>query len=325
MEIKQYQKENLNFIHIKDDEFEVIFCDLGAAIYTIKYCDDYMIQTTISEKDFIFGKDYAGKTVGRVSNRIKGNEIVINNQKYILENNEGDNVLHGGKEGLSTKTFNATIKEKDDLVTVSYKYLSKDGESGFPGNLSIEIRYSILKGTNKLKIEFFASTDKDTPCSLTNHAYYSAGEPSLKNSKLWIDASNYLYCNPLDLTAIERRPVTDYLDFRKTKEIYKDIDNPIMVNSKAGGYDHNYYFDNNDDNKVKAKLIGTKYEMSIFTNFKCLQIYSNNVNNTVPHYGLTNGLHKSLAMEPQDSYDTLNILKPNEQYYRFITLIFQKI
>ena len=323
MDIKKYIKENHEFINIKDGEFEVILCDLGASIYAIKYCNKYMTQTTVYEKDFTSG-GYAGKTVGRVGNRIKGNTITIEGKKYVLLNNEGENVLHGGKEGLSTKTFTSDIKEEDSSVTVSYKYLSKDGESGFPGNMSVEVRYIVAKGENSLKVEYYVSTDKTTACSLTNHAYYCVGEPSLENTTMWIDASRYLYCNPVDLIPIEIREVPEYLDFRKEKAVFKDIDNPIIVNSKAHGYDHNYYFDNDDPNKIKAILAGKSFKMAVYTNFPCMQIYSSNFVNKTPHFDLDVVNHKSMAIEPQDDFSKLNLLHKNEKYFRFMKFVFSK-
>lgn len=324
MKVKEYQVEKQKYIEIVDGDFEVVLCDLGAAIYAIKHCGRYMTQTTVNENDFTKG-GFAGKTIGRVGNRIKGNKVIIEGKEYILANNEGDNVLHGGKEGLSTKTFSSVIKEHDDYVEVIYSYLSKDGESGFPGNMNVEVKYTINKGKNELKIDYLASTDKTTMCSLTNHAYYSVGEPSLKETKMYINASHYLHCNPVDLIPIEKREVPSYLDFRKPKMVFEDIDNPVLVNSKAHGYDHNYYFDSDSPNELKAEFIGREFKMSIYTDFPCMQIYSSNFVNTTPHFELDPVNHKSMAIEPQEDFSQTHLLKPGEKYSFFMRFVFSKI
>ena len=321
--IKRSVVSNLEFLYIKLDSFEVSLSNLGASIFYIKLDDRYMTRTPLFEKDFIGPKMYDGKTIGRVANRIQGNVINIEGKSYILDANENGNTLHGGVNGLSTKIFDSQIEELEDSVIVTYSYLSKDGESGFPGNLSIKVIYTIKN--NSIGINFLATTDKTTCCSLTNHTYFTVGERSLKDTKLQINASKYLHCDSKELLPIEIRDVPSYLDFRQVRNIMDDISNPVLINSKAKGYDHHYYFDDEDVIKEKAILVGNHYKMKVFTNFKGMQIYSSNeLTNTISRE-VDNVLHNSLAIEPQDGFFTLNILKPNEEYSRFIKYVFEKI
>jgi aldose 1-epimerase len=261
-----------------------------------------------------------------VGNRIEGNKITLDGKEYTLLNNEGENTFHGGVDGLSTKVFDAEIIEANDYIKVIYHYLSKDLESGFPGNLDVYVTYTVNKDKPELLIEFKATTDKVTYCSLTNHAYYTVGEPSLYTTKLYINSSNYLHVRQNDSIPIEKRALPEYMNFKIIKEITKDINHPILLDSKAHGYDHHYFFDNeNEFNTLKASLIGRKYKMDIFTDFKGMQIYScNYLKTTYPHYELDNIVHKSLAMEPQDDFLNINILKPGEIYNKFIKLCFTK-
>lgn len=325
MLIKEYVEENQKFVSVKDGDFEVVLCDLGASIFAIKLNERYMTQTPVDVKDFVIKRAFAGKTVGRVGNRIKGNVITIEEKKYKLIDNEKGNTLHGGVEGLSTKSFDYEIKEEKGQTQVIYSYLSKDGESGFPGNLSLKVIYTIIEDNNELRIDFVATTDQVTACSLTNHAYYTVGERSLKDTKLLINASHYLYCNPIDLIPIEKREVTDYLDFRKVKSVMHDINNPILRNSKANGYDHHYYFDDNNPDSLKAELIGKEYKMQVYTNFGGMQIYSSNHETVKPQHELELGRNISMAIEPQDEFLHLHLLRPNEIYSRFMRFIFIKL
>lgn len=321
--IKRSVVSNLEFLYIKLDSFEVSLSNLGASIFYIKLDNRYMTRTPLFEKDFIGPKMYDGKTIGRVANRIQGNVINIEGKSYILDANENGNTLHGGVNGLSTKIFDSQIEELEDSVIVTYSYLSKDGESGFPGNLSIKVIYTIKN--NSIGINFLATTDKTTCCSLTNHTYFTVGERSLKDTKLQINASKYLHCDSKELLPIEIRDVPSYLDFRQVRNIMDDISNPVLINSKARGYDHHYYFDDEDVIKEKAILVGNHYKMKVFTNFKGMQIYSSNELTNIISREVDNVLHNSLAIEPQDGFLNLNILKPNEEYSRFIKYVFEKI
>jgi galactose mutarotase-like enzyme len=150
------------------------------------------------------------------------------------------------------------------------------------------------------------------------------GEPSLYKTSLYIDASTYLNCRKLDLIPIDIKEVPDYLSFKKLKPITKDIENPNLMDSKARGYDHHYYFDNNDISSIKSSLVGQTYQMDIYTDFKGMQIYSVNYPNITPCYEIEPILHRSLAMEPQDGFLNNTILKPNETYNRFIRLSFKR-
>jgi aldose 1-epimerase len=321
--IKRSVISNLEFLYIKLDSFEVSLSSLGASIFYIKLDDRYLTRTPLFEKDFIGPKMYDGKTIGRFANRIQGNVINIDGKSYILDANENGNTLHGGLNGLATKIFDSQIEELIDSVIVTYSYLSKDGESGFPGNLSIKVIYTIKN--NSIGINFLATTDKTTCCSLTNHTYFTVGERSLNDTKLQINASKYLHCDSKELLPIEIRDVPSYLDFRQIRNIMDDISNPVLINSKAKGYDHHYYFDDEDVIKEKAILVGNHYKMKVFTNFKGMQIYSSNELTNILSREVDNVLHNSLAVEPQDGFLTLNILKPNEEYSRFIKYVFEKI
>ena len=325
MNVREYVKEGQVFVAIKDGNFEVVLCDLGASIFSITLDGRYMTQTPVEEKDFVVLRAFAGKTVGRSANRIKGNIITIEGKEYKLEDNEKGNTLHGGVNGLSTKTFETEIVDDKESAKVIYTYVSPDGESGFPGNLKVIVTYTVFTGQKELRMDYYATTDKTTCCYLANHAYYAVGEPSLKDTQLMINASHYLHCNPVDLLPIEKREVTDILDFRKFKYIMKDIDEPVLRNSKANGYDLHYYFDDNDINSLKAVLMGKEYKMSIYTDFSGLQIYSCNHYSPVPMRDLDIAMHNSIALEPQDDFIKPRLLRPNEEYRRFVRFVFAKV
>lgn len=312
-----------HYIQIKKDSFEVTLCDLGASIYSIKYDDDFLTLTPY-KTTFENLKYYNGKTVGRSANRHKGNVFVIDGKRYIVENNEKENTLHGGLNGLSKKVFKYSFDEVDDKVVVTFTYISKDGESGFPGNLSLKIVYTIFLNAHEVLCELFATTDKVTVCALTNHSAFTLGEKNIENLKLQINGGKFLDTNPIDLLPIEIKDVPPYLDFRVLKNIAQEINNPSMKQGKLNGYDHFIYFDkiNND---IQVLLEGSKYRLKIFTDYAGVQVYSDSWENDYEFFDVIGKSKRGVALEAQDSFIVHTTLAPKEIYKHYIRYNFEKI
>ncbi len=321
MNVNVYQKEGLNFVEISNDlSLKVVFCDLGASIFNIYFDGDLMTRNVKNIKDFKNPKCYYGKTIGRTSNRIRGNKVEINGETYLLENNEGLNVLHGGKSGLSNQRFSFHIDYWLDRTEVVFFYLSNDLEGGYPGNANIEVTYALYKNLNQLDIKYNASSDKDTLLSLTNHSYFSLGDKDISRLELKIYSEQYLEVNKDDLLPVEVRPLNEVMDFSEFKRIVKDIDNGDLQGKMMNGYDSFFYF---DKGKV-AVLRNNKYQLEITTDFKGLQMYTSNYK---PAFKVDNDkqIRDSVALEPSDSFLNLNLLKKGKEYKRFITYTFSKV
>src|SRR5450432_3248161 len=127
--------------------------------------------------EYAAGKSYFGATIGRYGNRIAHGKFELGGKTYTLPKNDGDNTLHGGLIGFNKKVWKAVVVPSDDASILELTYLSHDGEEGFPGNLSVKVVFTIPSNKNELKIDYTASTDKDTVINLTNHSYFNlAGE-----------------------------------------------------------------------------------------------------------------------------------------------------
>jgi aldose 1-epimerase len=182
---------------------------------------------------------YFGGTIGRYANRIAKGKFTLDGKQYTLAINNGPNSLHGGKFGFNRRVWKAQPEKIAHGAAVRFSYLSKDGEEGYPGNLSVMVTYA-LTDDNALKISYRATTDKATPINLTNHSYFNlagAGNGNILKETLWLDADKY---TPTDSTLIptgELKPVagTPY-DFRKPMEIGARISQIPEI----GGYDINY-------------------------------------------------------------------------------------
>lgn len=222
---------------------------------------------------------YFGALIGRFGNRINKGRFTLNGVEYQVPQNNGVNALHGGEKGLNDVVWNAQQVSENQL---KLNYISKDMEEGFPGTLSIEVMYG-LTANNELKIEYRATTDKQTVVNLTSHAFFNLngeGSGTINNHQLQINASAY---TPIDSTMIPTGEIASVdntpFDFRKAKSIGEDIDKPVEQLNNGAGYDHNFVL-NTDTTQIQlaAKVVGDKsgVVMEILSKEPGLQFYSGN-------------------------------------------------
>jgi aldose 1-epimerase len=123
-------------------------------------------------KGYLAGHPFFGSTVGRVANRVAGGRFTLDGKEYRLAVNNGPNSLHGGKKGFDKVVWKAEAVEATDSPSVQFSYRSPDGEEGYPGNLSVDVTYT-LTNENGLELAYRATTDKPTPVNFTNHSYFN--------------------------------------------------------------------------------------------------------------------------------------------------------
>jgi aldose 1-epimerase len=265
---------------------------------------------------------YFGCLVGRYANRIANAKFSLDGATYTLAANNFGQSLHGGLKGYDKVMWNAEKQAGDSSLKLTY--LSKDGEEGYPGNLNVEVVYT-LTSANELKIEYKATTDKATPVNLTNHCYFnlSAGADStILGHELMLNADKYTPVNdkliPLGIhLAVKNTP----FDFTVPKLIGKEIDNV------KGGYDHNWVLNRAGTGLEKIatlSLASTGRLMEVFTTEPGIQFYSGNfLDGTLTNCygGKPYVLHGGLCLETQHFPDSPNqpsfpntILKPGETY-----------
>lgn len=220
---------------------------------------------------------YFGATIGRYGNRIGKAKFTLDGKEYKLFANNGPNTLHGGKKGYQAVVWNA-VQENDS--TLELRYLSKDGEEGFPGNLTVKVVYT-LTSDNGLAISYEAQTDKKTVVNLTNHAFFNLngeGSGPILGHTLQIDADLY---TPVDTTliplgknvAVAGTP----FDFNKPTTIGARIEDNNQQLKFGLGYDHNYVLKGSGMKKA-ATITGDKsgISMEVYTVEPGLQFYSGN-------------------------------------------------
>lgn len=280
---------------------------------------------------------YFGALIGRYGNRIGNAKFTLNGKEYKLAANNNGHSLHGGLKGFD-KVVWAPKEIPGEEPALELTYTSKDGEEGYPGDLTTTVRYT-LTNANELKLEYNATTDKDTVLNLTNHTYFNlagAGEGDILGHSIQILADRF---TPVDKGLIptgELKPVAGTpFDFTEPKPIGSRImqDDPQMVNGK--GYDHNYVLNSGGGAlALAARVTGPNgvRTMEVLTTQPGVQFYSGNFldGSNKGKGGHVYNQRYGFCLETQHFPDSPNkpdfpsvVLKPGEKYqsttvYRFL-------
>lgn len=266
---------------------------------------------------------FFGAIIGRYANRIAHGSFTLDGHKYSLPRNDGQNTLHGGPHGFN----NVVWRAKTIANGVELSYLSKDGEEGFPGNLTATVRYTLVKGD--LRIDYSAIADKDTVVNLTNHSYFNlAGHGNILNHQLTLHASRF---TPVDAELIptgDLKPVDSTpFDFRKATAVGALIDANDTQLHLAHGYDQNWVLDSGGGKLTEAAELydpSSGRILKVFTDQPGIQFYSGNfLNGSIKGKGGTAyELHAALCLETQHFPDSPNHpdfptteLKPGQRYH----------
>ena len=262
---------------------EAVVSDFGASLLKLYIPDkDGKTQDVVlgyeTLEDYENGGDSLGATVGRVANRIGMAEFELNGKKYELtKNDNGKNTLHGGIDFYNKRMWD--VKEEDDTHVV-FALVSPDGDQGFPGEVKIEVSYTITE-ENELKIHYHAIPDQDTLLNMTNHSYFNlSGHASgtAWNAKVWIDADAFTETDAELIPTGTVVPVEGTpMDFRKEKVVEKEIGADYTPLKLAGGYDHNWVLNGKGFRKAaSAESEETGIKMEVYTDLPGIQFYSGN-------------------------------------------------
>lgn len=279
---------------------------------------------------------YYGALIGRVGNRIANGEFSLNGDTYSLAQNNGPNSLHGGPKGFHNVVWDA---EQTDSKNLKLSYVSEDGEEGFPGRLEVEVIYS-LTDENELRIEYTATTDKQTIVNLTNHTFFNLkGEAggTINDHILTINADGY---TPVDSTLIPFGEVASVegtpFDFREPTAIGDRVENDHYQLEHGMGYDHNFALNKEGEELSLAAKVhepNSGRTMEIFTTEPGIQFYGGNFmdGSDTGKFGKPLEFREAFCLEPQHYPDAPNqpnfpsiLLEPGETYntvsvYRFST------
>lgn len=269
-----------------------------------------------------------GATVGRVANRIANGKFVLDGDTITLDRNNGEHTIHGGTEGWQNQVFDA--EQPSDSVLV-LRYVSKDGEAGFPGQVQVKVTFS-LSEENALKIDYFAETDKKTVINMTNHSFFNlSGNPEkdILDHTLLVHADAYTPLNEQLITTGKLEPLVGTpFDFTRPISIKEALmkDSLHAQVQLAQGFDHNYVLRTDGNlSHVAAEVYAptTGISLYVYTTEPGLQVYTGNMldGSRIGKKGVAYNKQTGLCLEPQHYPDTPNkpewpttILEPGEQY-----------
>jgi aldose 1-epimerase len=264
---------------------------------------------------------YLGALIGRHANRIAGGKFSLNGVEHQLAQNNGANHLHGGNKGFDKRVWSVTGATQNVL---RLRYFSEDGEENYPGDLTVEVDYS-LNDENELQIEYQATSDKDTIVNLTNHSYFNlAGSGDILGHELMLNADAF---TPVSENLIPTGEILSVentvMDFRTARKI------------SNGGYDHNFVLRDHGSLRSVARLRDplSGRVMEVLTTEPGIQFYSGNFfdGSVKGKSGVVLEKYAGLCLEAQHFPDAPNhpnfpttVLRAGEEYhqttiYRFTT------
>jgi aldose 1-epimerase len=321
---------------LKDEKIEVRVMTYGGEVLSLRVPDrtgkmgDVVLgfddptgyyENTHSKRAFFFGP-----IVGRYANRIAHAKFTLDGKEYTLTKNNGDNTLHGGPNGFHNHSWAGKIIADG----VELKYLSKDGEEGYPGNLSVTVRYTLSGGA--LKIEYSATTDKDTVLNLTNHSYFNLsgqGNGTILAEQVKLNASRF---TPVDSGLIPtgelKSVVGTPFDFLKPHAVGERINaDDEQLHLGHDGYDHNFVIDGGGKGLTEAAEVydpASGRVLEVLTTEPGVQFYTANFldGSVKGKGGVAYPRNSALCLETQHYPDSPNhpdfpstVLKPGSEFH----------
>ena len=328
---KTIDEKNTDLFILKNKlGMEVAVTNYGCAILSImvpdkngQYANVILGHDTI---DHVINspEPFLSTTIGRYGNRIAKGHFTLYGEEHQLAVNNGPNSLHGGPTGFHARAWDAL---QPDEQTVKFRYLSADGEEGFPGNLKVKMSYRLAEEDNALTIEYRATTDKATIVNLTNHGFFNlAGianpTPNVLNQILTINADYYV---PIDEVSIPTGEILKVegtpMDFRTPHTIGERIDDNFQQLINGAGYDHCYVLNKTEAGELSLAATctdpGSGRTMEVYTTENGVQLYTGNwLNGFAGAHGATFPARSAVCFEAQCFPDT-----PNKPYFPSAVLL----
>jgi aldose 1-epimerase len=272
---------------------------------------------------------YFGAMIGRYANRIANGRFTLGDKTYNLARNDGPSHLHGGVRGFDKVIWKGEPFATDRVTGVRFRYTSPEGEEGYPGTLTVVVRYS-LTYENELICDYRATTTKCTPVNLTQHSYFNLAGPGsgdILGHTIMINADAFTPIGPTLIPTGEIAPVAGSpFDFRTENPIGACIDAGDAQIRFACGYDHNFMLSKSANGLTFAARVHEPYSgrlLEVFTDQPGIQFYSGNfLDGTITgKMGIAYQPRHGFCLETQHLPDSPNkanfpstILQPFDEY-----------
>ena len=319
---------------------EAKICNYGGLLVSLKVPDrnGHLSDVVLGYDtlaDYIKETPYFGALIGRYGNRIAKGKFTLNGQQYTLATNNGPNALHGGIKGFDKVVWDAKPGPGKLGPSLELHYVSKDGEEGYPGTLTVTALYTLTED-NGLRLDYTATTDKDTVLNLTQHSYFNlAGQGDVLGHVVMVPADRFTPVDEKLIPTGELRPVKGTpFDFTTPTPIGARIGQTDEQLKFGNGYDHNWVFNKRIGNLTLMARVSeptTGRVLEVLSTEPGLQFYSGNfLDGTLKGKGgRVYNFRNGFCMEPQHYPDSPNhpsfpsvVLKPGQTYkntiiYRF--------
>ena len=317
--------ETVKLYTLKNDFLEVEILNYGGIIRKISFPDkngkvENVVLNLNSISDYEEKSPYFGAIVGRNAGRISNAELKIKDRIYKLNSNSGNNNIHGGINNFSHKIWNVEEIKGDDFIGLDLTLKSPHLEEGFPGNVSVSVKY-ILKN-DELSLEYNGTTDRETYINLTNHSYFNLSgdfKRDISDEYLKLNSSTFIAVDeatlPVKISEVNSTPF-DFHEFSLLKaSLDSDNEQIKIVNN---GLDHPFILNQDKDitaAELKDKLSGRM--LKVFNDQPAVVIYSGNYLHEVGK--LSNDIeckkHMGICFETQDYPNVLNFLPEKSKIY----------
>jgi aldose 1-epimerase len=324
--VKLYTLRNQTGMTVKISNYGGIITHLTAPDRHGAFADVVLGYDSLS--GYLKSSPYFGALIGRYGNRIAKGKFDLDDSTYTLATNNGVNHLHGGNRGFDKALWTTEIVNNTE-PSIRLQHTSKDGDEGFPGNLSISVTYT-LTHKNELRIKYEATTDKKTVVNLTNHSYFNLNqvESDILSHVMAINADSLVAVDstliPTSIISAKDSP----FDFRVAKPIgqnIKDFSNEQIAN--GGGYDHCWVLNKKTTPMILAATATERFSgrrLDVLTTEPGVQLYTGNflIGDIIGKNGKVYGKNSGFCLETQHFPDSPNqksfpsvILNPGENYY----------
>lgn len=289
-------------------------------------------------EDYTVNPAFIGAAIGRTGGRIGGGRLTVGDSVYTLPQNNGANTLHGGPCGFHHKHMDAVLAETTDAMVLSLRFASEDGECGYPGKLALELRYTLMKRENRLKLDFLGNSDAKTYLNMTHHGYFnlSGDEGTIEDHTVQLSADAYAPINEGLLPQEGWVPVVaspfDMQDSQALKAVIHAENEQIHL---AGGLDHPFRLHPAMGEGMNVPCAWLKdptsrRSLSVSTTQQCMVVYTgNHLDKAEVPSGKRFSRYQGICFEAQEAPNATEdpafqctYLEPNEIYHHGIQYAF---